>query len=700
MSARTIPSLRMPALPASAVAGSRLALLYGAGALVGWLLFSSPAGDPSFWPAPGLVLGVLLRGSREPPMPWLAGSIVALELACAAIFPPASTTHLLLALARGAAALLAVFLAERWRGGGLLSSVRGHIRFLLGIAVAPALLPAGAAIVAGHPPFAGWAAFTLGVVLVTPLAAVPPREGFSVLRAPMRLAEGILLVLLVVAGTALLFVQPFLPSAAILAPLVFWIALRHGLWLTALTGTLATAISLLPTAAMPFAAASAVGGADAAPVLAQPLLFGIVIMASLVAVALAQERRLAQAALVRTQELEGLVRSLPDLVFRLDSGGRIRGYRAGTTAHLRVPPERFLGCRFWELLPEEAGARLRKALVGARTTPEVVHCEYAVDLPVGGGVFEARIVGLADRGYLVLLRDITDRKRAEEALRARAEALQRSNEELQQFAYVASHDLQEPLRTIASFCELLRRRYRGRLDADADEFIDFIVDGARRMQSLIRDLLELSRVTTRGRPFREVDSGRVLEAVLRDFESRIEETAASVEVGPMPRLIADPAQLAQLFTNLVSNALKYSEGPPRLRITAHEEAGFWVLCFEDEGIGIAPEYHERIFQVFQRLHTREEYPGTGIGLALCRKIVHRHGGEIEVQSEPGRGSRFIVRLPRRPPGYGDPPRDGPSVPEEGEANRPSPRSGGTGRDPCGDPPPREARSGLQAASTR
>jgi PAS domain S-box-containing protein len=243
--------------------------------------------------------------------------------------------------------------------------------------------------------------------------------------------------------------------------------------------------------------------------------------------------------------------------------------------------------------------------------------------------------------------DITRLRESERALESYMDDLQRSNEELQRFAYVASHDLQEPLRSIISFSQLLERRYKGKLDADADDYIGFIVEGGNRMQALIRDLLQLSRVETKANPLAPTDAGEVAADALRLMETPIREAGATVAVGELPTVMADAAQLAQVFTNLVGNAIKYRrEGvPPEVRISAERAGRFWRFAVEDNGIGIEAEYFDRIFVIFQRLHTRDEYEGTGIGLAVVRKIVERHGGRIRVESTLGEGSTFFFTLP-------------------------------------------------------
>ncbi|MEN6342035.1 MAG: PAS domain S-box protein [Methanospirillum sp.] len=243
--------------------------------------------------------------------------------------------------------------------------------------------------------------------------------------------------------------------------------------------------------------------------------------------------------------------------------------------------------------------------------------------------------------------DITQRHESERALAVYAEELKRSNEELQRFAYVASHDLQEPLRTIVSFSQLLERRYKGKFDDDADEFIGFIVEGGKRLQALIRDLLQLSRIETQAQPPVPIAAEAVVADVVSTLEAPIREAGATVAVGPMPTVRADPVQLEQVFTNLITNALKYHrEGvPPVIEISASRSGRRWEFAVRDNGIGIDGEYHDRIFQMFQRLHTADEYEGTGIGLAVVKKIIERHGGTVRVESTPGEGSTFYFTLP-------------------------------------------------------
>jgi light-regulated signal transduction histidine kinase (bacteriophytochrome) len=246
------------------------------------------------------------------------------------------------------------------------------------------------------------------------------------------------------------------------------------------------------------------------------------------------------------------------------------------------------------------------------------------------------------------LQDTNGRLLAEISERRQVEAqLSRSNQELEQFAHIASHDLQEPLRMVSSYTQLLARRYRDKLDSDAEEFIGYAVDGARRMQAQINDLLAYSRITTRGNRFEPTDCSAICQQAVSNLAAAIDETAAVVTSDPLPTLKADASQLVSLFQNLIGNGIKYhGEQPPRIQVCAVQRGEEWLFSVSDNGIGIEAQYTERIFVIFQRLHGKTEYPGTGIGLALCKKVVERHGGRIWVESEPGKGSTFYFTLPR------------------------------------------------------
>jgi light-regulated signal transduction histidine kinase (bacteriophytochrome) len=325
-----------------------------------------------------------------------------------------------------------------------------------------------------------------------------------------------------------------------------------------------------------------------------------------------------------------------------------------------VKPEEFIGKRRWDLpmlgiSPEELDAH--KATLAAHKPFR----DFEYGRPGAGGIVYVVASGEpmfdADgrfKGYRGVARNITRRKTNEKKLREahdelerQAKELARSNEELQQFAYVASHDLQEPLRMISSYTQLLARRYGDRLDGDAREFMGYVVDGAARMKQLIEDLLAYSRVGTRGRELQATDCGAALARALANLRAAQEASGATVTHGALPEIVADPQQLAQLFQNLIGNAMKFrGEEPPRIHVACEQRPDVWVFTVRDNGIGLDPQYAERIFMMFQRLHTKAEYPGTGIGLAICKKIVERHGGRIWVESQPGKGCTFGFTIAR------------------------------------------------------
>jgi len=252
------------------------------------------------------------------------------------------------------------------------------------------------------------------------------------------------------------------------------------------------------------------------------------------------------------------------------------------------------------------------------------------------------------QGVFAAARDITERIAMENELRQTLEKLKQSNAELEQFAYVASHDLQEPLRMVASYVQLLERRYKGKLDSDADEFIGYAVDGANRMRALIDDLLTYSRVGRLGKPFEPTNLEKTMDLVLQNLSASIADSGAIVTYDKLPVIVADEGQLVQVFQNLIGNAIKFhGKEPPRIHVSAKDKGTEYQFSVSDNGIGIDPQYFDHLFRIFQRLHTREEYPGSGIGLAICKKIVERHGGHIWIESQVGKGSTVYFTLNKR-----------------------------------------------------
>jgi PAS domain S-box-containing protein len=316
--------------------------------------------------------------------------------------------------------------------------------------------------------------------------------------------------------------------------------------------------------------------------------------------------------------------------------------------HGRLAKSAFLGRTLMDVFPgietTEMFAKLRNCL----ETRNSFKMENNFVYPDGENAWFELSIQPVNEGAFILSLDITERKQTEEILARKNEELARSNTELQQFAYVASHDLQEPLRMISSYVQILQRRYKGKLDQNADEFINYAVDGAARMGTMINDLLQFSRVESQGKPFKTVDCEKILDRALDNLQIIILENEGEITRDPLPEIQGDEVQLIQLFQNLISNALKFrSEKAPRIHISAQKKEKEWIFSIKDNGIGIEHQYFDRIFIIFKRLPNLQEYPGSGIGLSICKKIVERHRGKIWLESESGKGSTFYFSIPAR-----------------------------------------------------
>ncbi|MGQ0829316.1 MAG: MASE1 domain-containing protein [Bacteroidota bacterium] len=347
-----------------------------------------------------------------------------------------------------------------------------------------------------------------------------------------------------------------------------------------------------------------------------------------------------------------LVESIKDYaIIMLDTDGNIESWNAGAESIEGYASEEIIGKHisvFYtteEIEHDEPKNNLNKARATGHFESE------ALRVRKNGSEFWADVIitALYDenkklRGFVKITRDITERKNAEIELNKKSEELARSNAELEQFAYVASHDLQEPLRMVNSYVQLLASRYKDKLDKDANDFIEFAVDGSTRMRTLIQSLLEYSRVN-RIKPFEKIDVNEIINEVMHDLKDSIEKTHAIIKVDKLPVITGDAVLIGQLFQNLIFNAIKF-KGPhdPEIIISGKKQNREYLFSIKDNGIGIQKEYSEKIFVIFQRLHSKEKYPGTGIGLAICKKIVERHGGKIWVESELGKGTTFYFTI--------------------------------------------------------
>jgi PAS domain S-box-containing protein len=336
-------------------------------------------------------------------------------------------------------------------------------------------------------------------------------------------------------------------------------------------------------------------------------------------------------------ELQRIFDRISDAFFAVDEDFRFTHVNERAEQLIQHSEEELRGETLWDVIPSASEIEeVRKAFKTASNSQEAVSIEFyhdGLDMWIEGNLYPS------ETGISVYFRDVTERREYEQKL-------EESNERLEQFAYAASHDLQEPLRMVSSYLQLIEGRYGDGLDEDGREFLEFAVDGADRMRDMIDGLLEYSRVESQGEAFEPVELDDVLGDVRESLRMKVDENDAEISAGDLPRVEGDHGQLRQLFQNLLDNAIEYSgDEPPRIHVSAERAADRWIVSVRDEGVGIDPSDTDRIFNVFQTLHTPDQRGGTGIGLALCQRIVERHGGDIWVDSEPGEGSTFSFTLP-------------------------------------------------------
>ncbi len=643
-------------------------VVYFLAALLG-IIWTREAGSiAALWPPNAILIAVLLNAS---PRHWAGFSIVCLAANMTAnmIFETALLFSLSLALANLLEVAACVYLIRLTvRDGEIFRDVTRFVKaFMLPAVLAPtagALVGAAAVGFFAGAPFIAvfetwWMADALGIIIFLPLAVIVVR-GVVARRAmnrliPMPSVSAMVTFAVLTGAIAWILVQDDIFIVFILLQATFlWVVFRSGLvgcaQALAAIGVVLTYFTLEgegPIGVIPDLTV-------AEKILSlQIKLAAMAIPMLLIAIVLSHERGLRKSLASSQQRYLALYDQSPVMLHSTGRDGSLVSASKFWLKRMGYSREEVLDRPLTDFLTERS-----KDYAISEVTPrfqrdgEITDVEYQF-VTKDGEVFDALVSAIKEPDLgdqvprsLAVVRDITEQRRSDQALAHSMAELRRSNDDLQQFAYVASHDLQEPLRMVASYCELLERRFADKLGEDGRTFIAFAVDGARRMQSLINDLLKYSRVNSQGYNLTPVNLNKVIDAVKRDLRVFIEERGAQVAVGSLPTIQADEEKIRAALQNLIHNAIKFNRStPPKVEIKAEPDDDHWRLIVSDNGIGLDLQHAERIFDVFQRLHTRDEFPGTGIGLAIVKRTIEGHGGAVSVTGEPGHGSVFTLTMP-------------------------------------------------------
>jgi PAS domain S-box-containing protein len=643
-----------------------VAAAYYVAARIGLSLALPPGHATAVWPPSGIALAaILLLGYRASPGVWLgafmaniqdlAGGATAADLAdsvlVAASIGFGSTLQALIAagLIRGFTDYRSPFQrsADVFRFAGIAA-----ICYPLGAIIGVTSLCVG-----GFVPWDAyddnlrtwWLGDLAGVLIVAPLILVWSRRVPWSRREAME--TGAVLALACAAST--LVFGGVLPDASgrmtlsfVVIPFVVWAGFRLGQHAVVLV---TVAISLIATVGAAEGTSAFSGMTENTALLTLQAFVGVITITGLALAAAVAERERA------AERFRVLVQAAPEAIVMVDQAGRIAQLNPQMERLFGYSRDELLGEQVERLVPRPFQSEHHLHRTGFYVEPQVRAMGAGRDLfglRKNGSEFPVEIgLGpiITDEGTFVIavIVDITERKQTEAVARQYAEDLARSNADLEQYAYVASHDLQEPLRMVTGYCDLLQRRYKGRLDKDADDFIDFAVEGANRMRALVQDLLAYARVSGESTQTEQVDCNQAFERALANLKGAVKDSNALVTSSRLPAVNADASQIEQLFQNLIANSIKFRGAEsPVIQLGAEGRNGSWLFSVSDNGIGVETRHSERVFEMFQRLHRRQDYAGTGVGLAICKKIVERHGGRIWLKSQPGEGSTFYFTLPR------------------------------------------------------